>query len=98
MESCFRFVSYIVTTTNFLPCLEPTFKHTGSTLITAGFPSVVVFNHKKKTIVPYVGAFAESNMNEFLRYNSNQTSDLLVNILTRFSGLLRGATKRATPI
>jgi len=34
--------------------------------LASGFPAAVVFNHKKMTIVPYVGAFAEENMSEFL--------------------------------
>jgi len=34
--------------------------------LASGYPSVVVFNHKKQSIVPYIGAFSESSMNEFL--------------------------------
>jgi thioredoxin-like negative regulator of GroEL len=34
--------------------------------LASGYPSVVVFNHKKQSIVPYIGAFAESSINEFL--------------------------------
>lgn len=32
----------------------------------SGFPSLVAFNHKKSSIVPYIGAFSEESIGEFL--------------------------------
>jgi len=58
--------------------------------LASGFPSVVVFNHKKKTIVPYVGAFDESSMKEFL-------SGLLRGVTRRATTLDKIPTVNSSP-
>jgi len=34
--------------------------------LASGFPTIVAFNHKKSSIVPYIGAFSDESIGEFL--------------------------------
>jgi len=51
--------------------------------LASGFPTIMVFNHKKMTVVPYVGSFSEKTIGEFL--------DKILH------GTVRGAVKIQSP-
>jgi len=34
--------------------------------LASGFPTIMVFNQKKSSIIPYIGAFSDESISEFL--------------------------------